>query len=120
MPEIPPENEEYGPPFDLESIKKRVSEAKYSVRSHTVAHMFKEGFDEDDVVKAILTGNVLEVYPEACRCLILGFPTGRSGAKIPLHIVCDYFDSQWIDIVTAYIPQKPWWSTPTQRSKRNR
>lgn len=120
MPEIPSENQEYSPLFDLESIQKRVSEARYSVRSHAVAHMFKEGFDEDDVVEAILTGRVLEVYSEACRGLILGFPTRQSGVKIPLHVVCDYFDSQWIDIVTAYIPQKPWWSTPTQRSKKKR
>jgi hypothetical protein len=117
MSEIPSEDLEHCPDFDLESIRQRVSEDRYSVRSHTVAHMFKEGFHEGDVIEAILRGSVLEIYPEVCRCLILGFPILQSGEKMPLHVVCDYFDSQWIDVVTAYIPQKPWWDTPTRRGK---
>ncbi|MBT9160942.1 MAG: hypothetical protein DDT26_02238 [Dehalococcoidia bacterium] len=27
-------------------------------------------------------------------------------------------DKKLIDIVTAYIPQKPWWMSPTQRGRR--
>ncbi|HTS70069.1 MAG TPA: hypothetical protein VMO17_13895 [Terriglobia bacterium] len=39
------------------------------------------------------------------------------GEKVsqPLHVVCDYSDSNVLDIVTAYIPQKPWWTTPSKR-----
>jgi len=104
--------------LDLQALRKLVQEKHYSVRSHAVAHMFKEGFSERDIVEAILTGRVLEVYPEECRCLILGYPhLEEVDTTIPLHVVCDYYDPMWVDIVTAYVPQRPWWITPTQRGR---
>ena len=61
----------------------------------------------------------LEAYPDEYRCLILGYPRLQSDkdATIPLHIVCDYCDPTRVDIVTAYVPQRPWWVTPTQRGR---
>ena len=35
----------------------------------------------------------------------------------PLHIVYDYSNDEVVDIVTAYIPQKPWWETPSRRGR---
>lgn len=35
----------------------------------------------------------------------------------PLHIICNYSKEELLDIVTAYIPQKPWWESPTKRGK---
>jgi hypothetical protein len=80
--------------------------------------MFKEGFGEDQVVEAVMTGRVLEEYPQDCRCLIVGYPHLEGERPIPLHVVCDYYDPEWVDIVTAYVPQKPWWDTPTRRGRR--
>jgi hypothetical protein len=81
--------------------------------------MFKEGFGERHIVETILKGCVLEVYPEECRCLILGYShlDEEEETTIPLHVVCDYQDPEWVDIVTAYVPQRPWWITPTQRGR---
>lgn len=105
-------------PLDIEEIRLLVQSACYSVRSHAVAHMFKEGFGEDQVVEAVMTGKVLEEYPKDYRCLIVGYPRLEGERTIPLHVVCDYHDPEWVDIVTAYIPQKPWWDTPIRRGRR--
>jgi len=103
--------------LDLQALQSLVREKCYSVRSHAVDHMFKEDFGERHIVEAILTGQVLEEYPEDCRCLILGYPHLDGDTTIPLHVVCDYYDPVWVDIVTAYVPQRPWWMTPTQRGR---
>jgi len=102
----------------LESIKKLVISGKYRVRIHAIRHMIEEGFNETNTIEA-LTGNskIIENYPDDYRCLILGNFHFAEAATSPLHIVCDYSMPDLIDIVTAYIPQKPWWITPTKRGK---
>ncbi len=111
-------NSDY-PALDLETLQVQVQEKHYSIRSHAVDHMFKESFSERHIIDAILTGRILEAYPEECRCLILGYPRlqPNEDTPIPLHVVCDYYDPTWVDIVTAYVPQRPWWVTPTQRGR---
>ena len=39
------------------------------------------------------------------RCLILGTMTG----KLPLHVVCDHSEPDFLWIVTVYIPQDSDW-----------
>lgn len=104
----------------LERIAALARFSRYRVRLHAVRHMLEEGFDERDIIE-VLTGRgrkVLEEYPEQNRCLILGsFGIGRK-SRIHLHVVCDYSDPEVVDIVTAYIPQLPWWVTRSRRGKR--
>ena len=77
--------------------------------------MIEEGFDEDQMRSVILgRSRILEDYPEDKRCLILG----RIAEGHFLHVVCDYSDQDCVDVITAYVPQKPWWETPTQRAKK--
>jgi hypothetical protein len=79
--------------------------------------MIKEGFSENDILAVIQSGRLFESYDEEQRCLILGsFASGES-ALIPLHVLCDYSNDDIVDIVTAYIPQKPWWQTETKRGR---
>lgn len=81
--------------------------------------MIEEGFSEKQMVSAILSADkVIESYEEDQRCLLLGYVTFDKTARSPLHIVCDYSNGKVVDIVTAYIPQKPWWITPHQRGKK--
>jgi hypothetical protein len=78
--------------------------------------MIEEGFSEKDVVCILVgDGRILESYAEDNRCLIYGHYTAENSGRLPLHIVCDYSNNKLIDVVTAYIPQKPWWITPTRR-----
>lgn len=101
----------------IAQIKKLVRQKKYRVRIHAVRHMIEEGFDENNVIAAIEDGKVLEDYFDDKRCLLLGYFNLFPKVKLPLHIVCDYSEKELVDIVTAYIPQKPWWETPTRRGK---
>jgi hypothetical protein len=80
--------------------------------------MIEEGFDETQLVEA-MSGRLqlLEQYSEESRCLILGRFHFTPKASSALHIVCDLSNENVLDVVTAYIPQRPWWSTPTQRGE---
>ncbi len=103
----------------LEKIRSLVADAKYRVRIHAVRHMIEEGFTESDIV-ASLTGKskILELYVDECRCLISGSFKITENVRSPLHLVCDYSRDDVVDIVTAYIPQKPWWASPSQRGQQ--
>ncbi|KAF0144823.1 MAG: hypothetical protein FD156_1394 [Nitrospirae bacterium] len=89
------------------------------MRIHAVRHMIEEGFSEQDVIKAILEDSkIIEAYEEEKRCLILGHFLWNKSRKSPLHVVCDYANQNIIDIVTVYVPQMPWWISPTKRGKK--
>ena len=77
--------------------------------------MIKEGFSESDIIAALLSGRILEDYPDEARCLILGFFGEDPLLMSPLHVLCDYSYDDLVDVVTAYVPQKPWWQTETKR-----
>ena len=80
--------------------------------------MIEEGFDEENLVEALGgESRVLEEYPHELRCLILGYFRVSEKVSQPLHVVCDYSDSKVLDIITAYIPQKPWWTSPSRRGR---
>ncbi len=103
---------------NMENIKKLVGTEKYRIRLHAVRHMIEEGFDEKDVLEALSgKSRILEHYPNEMRCLILGYFAPTERVRIPLHVVCDHSNPRLVDIVTAYVPQKPWWVTPTKRGR---
>ncbi len=103
----------------LEKIKALIIATQYRIRIHAVRHMIEEGFSERNIIEA-LTGKsrILEIYPDDARCLIFGAFSINEKVRSPLHTVCDYSKEQVVDIVTAYIPQKPSWITPTRRGKQ--
>lgn len=66
-----------------------------------------------DVEEAILSGRILENYPEDKRgesCLVVGF----SDSGVPIHIVCGEKDDKVV-IITVYIPRPPKFKTPYVR-----
>ncbi len=102
----------------LATIKGLVNAKQYRIRIHAVRHMIEEGFDEENLLGA-LAGKcrILEDYPNEGRCLILGYFAVREKSRAALHVVCDYSSPMVVDIVTAYLPQKPWWTTPGKRGR---
>lgn len=99
-------------------IKALVSAKRYRLRIHAVRHMIEEGFDEDDLPGAVAgRSRILEDYPNEGRCLILGYFTVGEKSGAPLDVVCDYSNLRLVDIVTAYLPQRPWWITPRKRGR---
>ncbi len=102
----------------LEKIRALVLAAKYRIRLHVVRHMIEEGFDEGNLVEAVAReSRILEIYPDEMRCLLLGYFKISEKVRQPLHVVYDYSNSKVVDIVTAYLPQKPWWITPSKRGR---
>ena len=104
----------------LHRIPILVKSGRYRLRLQAVRHMLEEGFDEGNIIEA-LTGSaseILEEYSEQQRCLVLGSHTVSARTWDFLHAVCDYSDPEVLDIVTTYIPQRPWWETPTRRGRR--
>jgi hypothetical protein len=79
----------------------------------------EEGFDEAQLIAA-LQGRlrVIEEYPDEHRCLALGRFRFTPSASCALHVLCDLTNEALLDIVTAYIPQRQWWVTPTQRGRK--
>ena len=100
----------------LAKLRSLLTERNYRIRIHAVRHMVEEGFTEQNIIAAIEgKSRILENYSEESRCLIVGYFRLSDKVRCPLHIVCDYSDASVLDIVTAYVPEKPWWSTPTKR-----
>ena len=103
----------------LSIIKRQVLAGLYRVRIHAVRHMIEEGFSEKNMVEALLgESRVIELYEEENRCLILGHFLWNKRKKSALHMVCDYSNKNLIDFVTAYVPQKPWWTSPMKRGRK--
>ncbi|MBM4255576.1 MAG: DUF4258 domain-containing protein [Deltaproteobacteria bacterium] len=100
-------------------IQRLVRARLYRVRSHAVRHMIEEGFDEYQLLQA-LTGKLqlVEAYGQDSRYLVLGYFHFTTKVLSPLHILCDLSNAGVVDLVTAYIPQRPWWIKPTLRGKR--
>lgn len=99
-------------------IQELVQAGQYRIRLHAVRHMIEEGFDENQLLDAVRGKlRVVEEYPEVSRYLVLGYFDFTPKARSPLHIVCDLSKPDIVDIVTAYIPQRPWWVSPTQRGR---
>jgi hypothetical protein len=112
--------EEQAQPMDIDRIRALVQDRAYLVKQDAILHAIKEGFNRDDMVAAILSGQIIEEYPERERVLICG-PTSLSLATvIYLHVVCEYSDPNYVQFVSAYIPDELSWEWPPFRRKRRR
>src|ERR1700690_4106203 len=113
---MPASSRDADPP---KQIQRLAAAARYRVRLHAVRHMIEEGFDERQMVEA-LGGRIriLEEYPDEQRYLVLGRFHFTPKASCALHILCDLSDESVVDIVAAYVPQRPWWVTATQRGRK--
>lgn len=106
---------------EIERIRALVLAGQYRNRSHCVRHMIEEGFDQNHLLEAVEGElQLIEVYPDEARYLVLGyfhFMPQSSRSQSPLHLVCDLTHPDLVDIVTAYIPQRPWWDNPKRRGE---
>lgn len=82
------------------------------VSEHALREAHKEGIRGRDIVYAVLTGEVIERYPDRRRALISG---PYRYADVEVHVVCDYTDINEIVVVTVYIPTRRHWSGFHQR-----
>ncbi|MBX3058182.1 MAG: DUF4258 domain-containing protein [Anaerolineae bacterium] len=104
--------------MDIETVRQRLQAGNYLIKSHAVQHALKEGFERKHMVEAILNGQVIEDYPDDQRMLICGRTKLIERIAIYLHIVCEYADPVFIEIVTAYIPDERLWESPPSRRRK--
>ena len=102
-------------------IPKLVRARYYRIGLHVVRHMVEEGFDENQLLEAVRGKlRIVEEYLEESRYLMLGYFHFTLKTISPLHVLCDLSKPNVVDIVTAYIPQRPWWISPTRRGRDRR
>lgn len=91
----------------LHTLLEHIEAGRYRLGPHVARHMLQEGFLERDVLTALRWGRELAVYPEDARMLVLGYMVFGGRVKLPLHVVLEYAKPRWVDIVTAFIPERP-------------
>lgn len=95
----------------IANIRQLIKGGNFAFYRHAITEAEKDGVSPQDAVDAILSGRVVEKYPERSRCLIYG----SMKDNLPLHVVCDYGDGHFIWIVTVYIPQTTDWIAGKKR-----
>ncbi len=104
--------------LDVEALRRQVADGNFALRPHAMQHAVKEGFGKEDVAQVILNGVVVETYPERKRCLLYT-DVIIEGVKMPLHVVCEHrLPGEPVNVVTAYVPSREEWITPTLRKIR--
>ncbi len=103
--------------MNIEVIRERVQAGRYLVKCHAIQHAVKEGFERRHMLEAILNGVVLEAYPDDMRVLVCGKTTLGKRSTVYLHVVCEYADPVYVEIVMAYIPDESLWERPPLRRR---
>ena len=65
-----------------------------------------------------MTGMIIEDYPEDERVLVSGKTSLAETRPIYLHVVCEYSDPNYIEFITAYIPDELQWEYPPMKRRR--
>ncbi len=93
-------------------LKKLCQEDAISWTNHVLQRLIQRGISVSDVIEAIMTGEVIEDYPDDYpypSCLVLG------GNK--LHVVCGIGEGKlWI--ITAYRPTLDKWENDLKTRRR--
>ena len=100
----------------LRRIDECLQKGAYKLKRHVFIHAMEEGFEERHVLEALGQGKLIEAMPREERCLICGRFQWSETSGDHLHIVVDLSKPDRIEIVTAYIPRMPWWSSPFRRT----
>lgn len=100
----------------LTRVRARIAAGEFRITQHAHQEMAEEAIALDDVIQAIMSGSLIEDYPEHRRgpC---GLVAGSTASGRPIHVVCST-DDPMIVVITAYEPQPPKWVTPTRRAPR--
>ncbi len=102
--------------MDLDEMRRLVLEGKYFFYTHALIKAKKDGVTPEDAVHAILTGEVIEEYPDRQRVLVFAMLPHET----PLHVVCDYSQASVLLIITVYIPDDRLWISFRIRRKGRR
>ncbi len=91
--------------IDIDLIKEYVTTERFEFYRHALTEAKKDGIEPEDVVYLLLTGKIIEAYPERERVLVYG----KTNQDLPVHVVCDLSDEDLMYIPTVYIPSSNDW-----------
>ena len=95
----------------VEQIREKLRIGGWRISIHAANEAAKDGLSPRDIRDIILTGKIIETYPERERHLIYGVLPN----SLPVHVVVDYSDERLIVAVTAYIPDEQEWIAGQKR-----
>ncbi len=101
--------------MDIIEIREKFLKDEFETSFHAEKERYAEEISLSDIENVILNGEILEKYlddPRGPSCLVLGFSSNR-----PIHIVCGYTATQWVRIITVYLPKLPKWVDERTRAK---
>ena len=87
--------------LDIDRIRDKCRDGAIRWSAHSAARMLQRGISREDVVNCIMSGEIIEQYPEHWlnpACLIFGLDAGANA----LHVVAGV--DEYVHIVTAYRP----------------
>ena len=99
--------------FNIDWIRARVEKNEYYFSRHGDQERQNDNLTVSEIEEALLTGRILEHYEDTGRgesCLVAGFSDNGK----PIHMVCGK-RSDWLTIVTVYIPIPPKFKSPYER-----
>jgi len=97
-----------------DEIHDKVQAGNYVIRSHAFREAFKDGITQQDILRVLLMGEVIEDYrPEREECLMLGY---TKVDNIPVHIAVNY--EERVVVKTCYVPQADLWIKDRIRKRR--
>jgi len=102
--------------MNTEEIKARVRNNQYVYSLHAEVERKADGLTFAQVEEALLSGEILEQYPNTGRgksCLVVGF-----AGDVPIHAVCGWRGEK-IVLITVYIPRPPKFADPWTRGERD-
>lgn len=99
--------------MNLEQIREKVRLGQWRISKHAMVEAVKDGLSPRDIKVIILTGKIIESYPERERHLIYGVLPN----DMPVHVVIDYSDNELIVAVTTYIPNEEEWIAFQKRKR---
>ena len=106
--------------MDIEILRERIRGGNYLIKSHAVQHAIKEGFERKHIVEVILHGTIIEEYPDDQRALVCGQTAIEENVAVYLHVVCEYTDAVYLEVVTAYIPDELAWESPPLKRRKGK
>ncbi len=101
---------------DIHFFREKILAENYRFTKHATIQRIKRKIYTDEIIEAILSGEIIEKYPEdkySPSILIMGFTKNNR----PLHILCSYSETVWI--ITAYQPNQKQWIDFKVRRKSN-
>lgn len=103
--------------MDIETIRKAILSDQYEISQHAERERRNDNLSIADLENAILTGEIIEQYPEDPRgssFLVLGYAMdGR-----PVHIVVGILPQNWMRFITVYVPDPNKWESDWKTRKK--